>query len=141
MPHFCIWDRKTGGRGSAGLLLCFGIAMIIGGMLYVVAPWRRMTFANLIGLVVVAAGVSICDMCIRVLRGPVKYTDEEVLRSKEDLDRMYLKEHGPRKIFTTQRRIDDPAGDRERLEIQALIYMLIAVILMAFTITYLFVFP
>ena len=52
------------------------------------------------GWILLPAGLTICILSIRALRRgagktkPKQYTDEDAARAKEEMDRLYLKEHG-----------------------------------------------
>ena len=89
-----------------GLSLLFGIMLIVVGALsiatgksgHVFGIFGQIPVANWIGWAFLTIGITISILSIRSLwRGggkPKKYTDEEVARAKDALDRMYFQEHG-----------------------------------------------
>jgi len=96
-------NRNSEGPGWS---LCAGIMMLICGTLSITTdkPLYRtptghyIALVDWIGWVLLPSGIVISIVSIRaLLRGgwkPKKYNDEEVARAKEELDRMYLQEHG-----------------------------------------------
>jgi hypothetical protein len=64
------------------------------------APFRDFYVFAWAGWIFLPAGVVICFLSIRAIRRgegkvePKTYTEEDVAKAKEALDRMYLKEHG-----------------------------------------------
>jgi hypothetical protein len=88
---------------DADFSLFIGIVMLILGVRSIIITgedgdmWGN-TLAGWIGGAMLPAGIIISIMSIQaLLRGPRKnidYTDEELARAKEALDRMYFEEHG-----------------------------------------------
>jgi Flp pilus assembly pilin Flp len=72
--------------------LCCGLFMIIAGALFI-------TKDDWIGWILLPCGIVICIMSINwALRGPKKYTDEDLDRAKTALDRMCREERGATKF-------------------------------------------
>ena len=89
--------------GGPGLALILGIMMILGGGRSIItgkggSVWSGIPVVDWIGWIMLPFGIAISIMSIRSLwRGggkPKKYTDEDLARAKEKLDRMYFEEHG-----------------------------------------------
>jgi hypothetical protein len=86
--------------------LCAGIAWIIWGALGIIdgkaglnlpalGQGRQIDLVDWVGWVILPVGIIICILSIRTLwRGPIKYSDEDVARATDALDRMYVAEHG-----------------------------------------------
>lgn len=88
-------------RSSAWGGVLFGMLLIIDSVLDLIGNgvvWRGVFIPPRSRWPLLPVGIVICILSIRALRrGEGKsrpYTDEDVARAKEELDRMYLKEHG-----------------------------------------------
>ena len=83
--------------------LAIGIVLIFSGSFKLVTgiggDWHDVYIPAWTGWIFVPLGLIIAILSLRSLRTwkepePPKYTDEEVVKARENLDRMYLREHG-----------------------------------------------
>jgi len=97
-------NREPGGPGwslFAGIVwIIWGALTIITGKagMYIAATGGQVALVDWIGWILLPSGIIVSIVSIRsLLRGggkSKKYTDEEIARAKEELARMYFKEHG-----------------------------------------------